>query len=151
VRSVQGCATTYRDSDPAYNRNMRRGNQQQIASCLALFAMLLLSFMPTLGSLRAAQFAISWVELCSQTGVKRIAVDTSGKPLASAQPPRPESHHSPEHCAYCPLQSQLTPVEALRVVTPTRSAWVPLGDVAYVTVALKQRRSATPLSRGPPA
>jgi hypothetical protein len=149
--SGTGGATAYGCGDPIYNRRMRRGINQQIASYVALFAMLLLSFMPTLGSVRAAQLGISWVELCSLTGVKRIAVDASGNPLASDQTPTPNSHFGAGHCAYCPLQSQLTPIEALRILTPTLSAWMYPARVDYVTVTLEQRWGETPLSRGPPA
>jgi hypothetical protein len=124
---------------------------QKIASLAALIAMLLLALMPTLGSVRAAQLGISWVELCSLTGVKRIAVDASGNPLASDQTPTPDLHFGAGYCAYCPLQSQLTPIEALQIVTPTLSAWMYPARVDYVTATLEQRWGETPFSRGPPA
>lgn len=114
---------------------------------LALVAMLLLAFLPTLGRLATPSAADEgssvWAALCTMTGLKYVEVP------ASDPAPQPHKPLHGEDCAYCPL---LTAVAVFAL-------WLALAWPAPVVLLLASRASAprrkNPYpcglgSRGPP-
>jgi hypothetical protein len=73
-------------------RNSRR------TAWLAIFAILLNAFAPAVSHAMAAHFGVSWLEVCTPDGLKRIAVEYS-----AARPDIPPGAHivADTHCPYC--------------------------------------------------
>lgn len=88
--------------------HLRRTTQHWITS-LALVVTTFAALAPAL----ANAFGINnmgpmaWIELCSGQGTKRIAVDSAGDPIASADSSESSSQsaaHMAEHCPFCHIE-----------------------------------------------
>ncbi len=77
----------------------RRG-RRIVSSWIALVAILLVTFVPTVTSAFSAASGLPWGRICSAANV---ATDTS------AAPDSPASTHAFEHCPYCALHADLAP------------------------------------------
>jgi hypothetical protein len=129
---------------------MRQVIRSRFVAFLALTLIVANTLIPALNRSLGAPTNLLWVELCSGTSVKRIAVDTAGNVLSSNNAPVRGSQHGAEYCAYCSLQSQFWLIESPSVALSTFFAWTHPSAISYLTIAIKQRWGATPLSRGPP-
>jgi hypothetical protein len=65
---------------------------------IATFAILLNAFAPAVSHALAARLGVTWLEICTQDGLKRIEVEYSG-----ARPDIPPGAHvvATDHCPYC--------------------------------------------------
>ena len=107
--------------------HLRRTTQRLLAS-LGLVVVTFAALAPAL----ANAFAISsmgpmvWIQLCSGQGTKRIAVDSSGDPIASvdrADNSRRSAAHMGEHCPFCYIEhTPATLPPALPPCVPQRLA-----------------------------
>lgn len=80
---------------------MRNLRFQQTLTRIALIAMLLLAFVPTVSRMLASVGLAtggSWVELCTVTGLKWVQL-----PDGDAPAPTPAAQPGGGDCAYCPL------------------------------------------------
>ena len=77
----------------------RRG-RRTVSRWIALFAILVVTFAPTLTGAFAARSGLPWDRICSAANA---AVDQSGKPDMPASP------HAFDHCPYCALHADLAP------------------------------------------
>jgi Protein of unknown function (DUF2946) len=125
---------------------MRSKRWQTHFAYMALLAMLLLSFAPSVSRYIASVRADSnstWAEMCTMTGLKLVKVSD----FASPQTPKPKSMG--DDCVYCPLAASIAPLLLLIVVMFPRIASA-LAGVIRQTV---HHRFLYPIglgSRGPP-
>ena len=77
----------------------RRG-RRLVSSWIALVAILLVTFVPTVTNAFSAASGLPWERLCSAANV---ASDKSGTPGS------PDASHAFEHCPYCALHADLAP------------------------------------------
>ncbi len=68
------------------------------AAWIAILAILFNAFVPAMSQAVAAQLGITWLEICTKDGLKRIAVSSE-----HARPDLPPGAHVAvtEHCPYC--------------------------------------------------
>lgn len=136
-------------------RRIRIHTLRKLISAAIAVAMLFASLMPSLGMALAAKSRLSWVEICSAQGVKRVAVDASGAVVDDAASHADEGlgappAHSGEHCPFCHLQTALPEPDVglpalYSVVMPT-PVWQPA-----LAVRLPEPLSAVrPFAIGPP-
>ena len=85
-------------------RNRRR--LAWLAFCAVAFA----SVAPTLGQWLAASSGTTWVEICTATGFKRVALDMGEVPAPT------DDHADATHCPYCRLQNDMPTVEQATIV-----------------------------------
>jgi len=73
-------------------RNRRR------TAWVAILAILLNAFAPALAHAAAARLGVTWLEICTQDGLKRVAIEHR-----SARPDIPPGAHvvADDHCPYC--------------------------------------------------
>ena len=83
----------------------RRG-RRTVSSWIALFAILLATFVPTATGAFSAASGLPWDRICSAANV------ASAK---SSAPDSPASPHAFEHCPYCALHADLAPPPDPRV------------------------------------
>lgn len=77
----------------------RRG-RRTVSSWIALFAILMVTFVPTVTAAFSASSGLPWDRICSAANV---AGDRSGAPDS------PATTHAFEHCPYCALHADLAP------------------------------------------
>ena len=77
-----------------------RHGRRNIASWIALVAMMMVAFMPTLSSAFPASGGLPWERICSASNVMANKGRT---------PVSPASTHAFEHCPYCALHADLAP------------------------------------------
>ena len=77
----------------------RRG-RRIVSSWIALFAILMVTFVPSLTGAFPASASLPWDRICSAANG---AIDKSGAPDSPAAP------HAFEHCPYCALHADLAP------------------------------------------
>jgi hypothetical protein len=113
---------------------------------LALYAMVFGAFAPSISKFLAANQGISWVEICSTSGAKRVAVVLGSKKLPEA----PMAGDS--HCGYCLLQhhSPVVPTDPYAWEAATVSTSRLLIGSGGTTVFKRFIRDAH-LTRAPPA
>lgn len=72
-------------------------NRRRVA-WIATFAILLNAFAPAVSHALAARLGVTWLEICTQDGLKRIEVEYRG-----ARPDIPPGAHvvATDHCPYC--------------------------------------------------
>ena len=77
---------------------MLKQRYRRPAAWIAIFAILLNGFAPAVSHALQARLGITWLEICTPDGLKRIAVEYSG-----ARPDIPPGTHvvANDHCSYC--------------------------------------------------
>jgi hypothetical protein len=126
---------------------MRSGGWlHQRLAWLALCAMVFGAFAPSISKFLAATQGISWVEICSTSGAKRVAIDLGSKKLPEAP------MAGDNHCGYCLLQhhSPVIPTDPYTWETATVSTGRLLIGSGGTTVFKRFVRNAHP-TRAPPA
>lgn len=113
---------------------------------LALCAMVLGAFAPSISKLLAASQGITWIEVCSAQGTQQINVDQVGKksPEAPAM--------ADNHCGYCMLQQYSPFIPTASVIwdfAPVASNRLTVGS-GGTTIFKRLIRDAHP-TRAPPA
>ena len=73
-------------------------NRRRIA-WVATFAILLNAFAPAVSHALAARLGVTWLEICTPDGLKRIAVEA--RALRPDIPPAAHVAANDNHCAYC--------------------------------------------------
>lgn len=113
---------------------------------LALCAVTFVAIAPAISHWIAASTGLTWVEICSVSGPKRVALDTGSTPAPT------EDHASTSHCPFCRLQNHLPALPqsdiALVILTAVQ------GDTPSAQDTLPLRTKplwAQALSRAPPA
>jgi hypothetical protein len=122
---------------------------------LALFAVLLLALVPTLGRLAHARYAgfgaaPAWAALCTSRGLEAVLIPANAHAAEHGAGGAPSSPHGAGDCDYCPLLAASVPVAFVRLAVP------PLAAAPALCTArpLPARESPHPCglgSRGPPA
>jgi hypothetical protein len=81
-----------------YSRAMLSLRDRRRTAWIAILAILLNAFAPALSHAAAARLGVTWLEICTQDGLKRVAVEYRG-----ARPDIPPGAHVvvDDHCPYC--------------------------------------------------
>jgi hypothetical protein len=115
---------------------------------IAMFAILLNGFAPAVSHALAARLGVTWLEICTPDGLKRVAVRYEG-----ARPDLPPGAHvaADDHCPYCTAHGS-----AYAFTPPTASALPILAGPAEIVVSshTSARGLATPAgwhARAPPS
>lgn len=105
------------------------------AAWIAILAILFNAFVPAMSQAVAAQLGITWLEICTKDGLKRIAVSNE-----DARPDLPTGAHVAvtDHCPYCAPHSGTT------------NAHLPPAPFAVPVVAGADLLPAQPPSAAPP-
>jgi len=80
---------------PLTRRSLRR------FTWIAILVMWASALMPTIARALAAQAPASWVEVCTDVGMKRVAVDDDGRPADTGAPA--SANPMTDHCVFCSL------------------------------------------------
>jgi hypothetical protein len=123
---------------------------------LALFAILLLALVPTLGRLAQARAGVgdaapSWAAMCTARGLQPVLLPSAVHDAAHATGEAPAAPHGPAgDCDYCPLLVATIPVAvAMHSVPP--AALPPALCTFHALPARAQPHPCGLGSRGPPA
>lgn len=128
---------------------------------LALFAILLLALVPTLGRLAQARATgadatPSWAELCTVRGLERVALlpaahgNAHGSLQATGEAPVPPHGAGGADCDYCPLLAMAVPAAIAPATVPPAA----LPPALCTSRPLPSREQPHPCglgSRGPPS
>ena len=118
----------------------RRG-RRTLSSWIALLAILLVTFVPTVTGAFPASTGLPWDRICSAANV---AVDKSGTPDA------PASMHVFEHCPYCALHADLAPPPDPRVADAGTALAFRAFPVAFTRAPRANAAWASAQPRAPP-
>lgn len=122
---------------------------------LALFAILLLALLPTLGRLAQARAAgsdatPSWAAMCTSRGLQPVLLPAAGQAATHVDGRAPDApDRSTGDCAYCPLLAATMPAAAASLPVPPAA----LPPALCTFHALPTRAQPHPCglgSRGPP-
>ena len=118
----------------------RRG-RRTVSSWIALFAILLATFVPTATGAFSAASGLPWDRICSAANV------ASGK---SGTPDSPASMHAFEHCPYCALHADLAPPPDPRVAEAGIALAFRAFPVAFTRAPRSNAAWASAQPRAPP-
>ena len=118
----------------------RRG-RRTLSSWIALLAILLVTFVPSVTGAFRASTGLPWDRICSAANV---AVDKSGTPDA------PASMHVFEHCPYCALHADLAPPPDPRVAQAGTALAFRAFPVAFTRAPRANAAWASAQPRAPP-
>lgn len=114
----------------------------------AVFAVLLNALAPAMSHALAARLGVTWLEICTKDGLKRIAVNYQG-----ARPDLPAGAHvaAPDHCPYCaPHGASVAHVPPAGAIVPVVTG--PALVAAVLTTRAPQRAEwSSGHARAPPA
>lgn len=131
---------------------------RQLTAALLAVVMLFAALVPSVGMALASKSGVSWVEICSAQGVKRVAVNAAGEVIADQSEGKASRgamgaalDHADEHCAFCHLQSTLPEPRVDTVVFYGLVAPTPAWNPTLPALSLDQPAGLRPFSIGPPA
>jgi len=104
---------------------------RQRAAWLALCATVFASIAPVISHWFASSRGQAWVEICSATASKRVALQTGSAPLPAGD------HDGTTHCPFCRLQNDLP--------------LCPPSNIAFIVVAAPDDGDAARAPEAPPA
>ena len=119
----------------------RRG-RRTVSSWIALLAILMVTFVPSMTGAFPASTGLPWDRICSAANV---AVDKSGTPDSPAVP------HAFEHCPYCALHADLAPPPDPRVAQAGTALAFRAFPVAFTRAPRGNAVWATGQPRAPPS
>jgi hypothetical protein len=120
--------------------SMRRG-RRTVSSWIALLAILMVTFVPTVTQALATSTGLPWERMCSAANV---TVDRGGRPAA------PALLHAFEHCPYCTLHADLAPPPDPRIVDASTVFAFRAFPVAFTRAPRGNAAWASAQPRAPP-
>src|ERR1700761_8982189 len=113
-----------------------------VSRWIALFAILVVTFAPTLTGAFPARNGLPWDRICSAANA---AVDPSGRPDSPATP------HAFDHCPYCALHADLAPPPDPRLADAGTAPAFRAFPVAFTHAPRGNAVWATGQPRAPPS